>query len=216
MAKTVAAGYAPLLLDSAVLVCQYGGLIRIVEVPQTGTDYIKPPYSLSTNGAALLAQLEYGDSEGYVYKNGVKGIPMQIVGDGKYTYGYGYAVDSKANAPKQADADGWMSVEDALKLLASDSKNYADNVARMLANSQKGEDLNDLQLKQNEVDALIILCYNRPAAIYALKSELSKDRNEWSYQSFFDTIINDYPDNPRFNEGWENRTISELNLFFNK
>jgi hypothetical protein len=37
MAKTAAAGYVPLLLDNAVLVCQYGGLIRIVEVPKTGT-----------------------------------------------------------------------------------------------------------------------------------------------------------------------------------
>ncbi|GLC81730.1 PAAR-like protein [Lacrimispora brassicae] len=37
IAKTYAKGYAPLLLDSAVLVCQYGGIIRIVEVPQTGT-----------------------------------------------------------------------------------------------------------------------------------------------------------------------------------
>ncbi|MDR1550305.1 MAG: hypothetical protein LBT06_17205 [Hungatella sp.] len=36
MAKTAAAGYVPLLLDNAVLVCQYGGLIRIVEVPQIG------------------------------------------------------------------------------------------------------------------------------------------------------------------------------------
>jgi len=37
MAKTCAKGYAPMLVDSAVLVCQYGGIIRIIEVPQTGT-----------------------------------------------------------------------------------------------------------------------------------------------------------------------------------
>jgi len=37
MAKTCAKGYVPLLLDSAALVCQYGGFIKIVEVPQAGT-----------------------------------------------------------------------------------------------------------------------------------------------------------------------------------
>jgi|GEM_PF-2497505 len=37
MAKTCAKGYLPLLLDSAALVCQYGGIIKIVEVPQAGT-----------------------------------------------------------------------------------------------------------------------------------------------------------------------------------
>ena len=37
MAKTCAKDYTPMLVDSAVLVCQYGGIIRIIEVPQTGT-----------------------------------------------------------------------------------------------------------------------------------------------------------------------------------
>jgi len=37
MAKTCAKGYLPLLLDSAALVCQYGGIIKIVEVSQAGT-----------------------------------------------------------------------------------------------------------------------------------------------------------------------------------
>jgi len=37
MAKTCAKAYVPLLLDSAALICQYGGIIKIVEVPQAGT-----------------------------------------------------------------------------------------------------------------------------------------------------------------------------------
>jgi len=37
MAKTCAKGYVPLLLDSAALVCQYGGFIKVVEVPQVGS-----------------------------------------------------------------------------------------------------------------------------------------------------------------------------------
>lgn len=37
MAKTCAKGYVPVLVDNAVLVCQYGGLITVVEVPQMGT-----------------------------------------------------------------------------------------------------------------------------------------------------------------------------------
>ena len=175
--------------------------------------YIAPPYSLSSDGATLLAKLEYGAGEEYVYMDGVKGIPMQILGDGKYTYGYGYAVDSIADAPSQADENGWMSIEDALDLLVETVQYYADEVARMLADEKSG-DLSNLQLTQNEVDALIILCYNRPVAIYAIKEELRKDRTEWDYQSFLNTIMNDYPDNPKFNLGWENRTKETLDLFF--
>ncbi|GLC81718.1 hypothetical protein LBYZC6_38320 [Lacrimispora brassicae] len=53
MAKTCAKGYAPLLLDSAMLVCQYGGLIRIVEVPQTGTS--KEPVKEYVSAEQLIA-----------------------------------------------------------------------------------------------------------------------------------------------------------------
>jgi lysozyme family protein len=60
MAKTVAAGYAPLLLDSAVLVCQYGGLIRIVEVPETGAEDSVWPSELQkyyANAENLISQI---------------------------------------------------------------------------------------------------------------------------------------------------------------
>ena len=38
MAKSCAKGFVPVLVDNAVIVCQYGGLITVVEVPQTGTN----------------------------------------------------------------------------------------------------------------------------------------------------------------------------------
>ena len=62
LAKTCAKGYAPMLVDSAVLVCQYGGIIRIIEVPQTGT----------TQGSgqiitlAQMQQVERTDNNGIV------------------------------------------------------------------------------------------------------------------------------------------------------
>jgi hypothetical protein len=198
------------LKDSATV----APLDKIPELESSETLISTPNYSLSSDGVLSLAQLEYDNNQKYIYKDGVKGIPMHEIGDGKYTYGYGHAVDSITNAPPQADANGWMSIEDAYKLLAEDSIRYANEVVRILSNSRIGGDLSGLQLKQNEIDVLIMICYNRPATIYALKPELSKDRSEWSYQSFFDTIMNDYPPNPRYRIGWENRTKAQLDLFF--
>jgi hypothetical protein len=63
MAKTAAAGYVPLLLDNAVLVCQYGGLIRIVEVPKTGTGQISYDDALA-KALRLTAAFEGGGVTG--------------------------------------------------------------------------------------------------------------------------------------------------------
>jgi len=59
MAKTCAKGYLPLLLDSAALVCQYGGIIKIVEVSQAGTtqgsgDYKPNGNNISEEVLALM------------------------------------------------------------------------------------------------------------------------------------------------------------------
>ena len=67
MAKTCAKGYLPLLLDSAALVCQYGGIMKIVEVSQAGTtqgsgDYKPNGNNISEEVLALMKK-KYEDND---------------------------------------------------------------------------------------------------------------------------------------------------------
>lgn len=62
MAKTCAKGYVPVLVDNAVLVCQYGGLITVVEVPQTGTTKGLGQMTISQRGFDLLKHHENNPS----------------------------------------------------------------------------------------------------------------------------------------------------------
>jgi hypothetical protein len=104
-------GYVPMLLDDAVLICQYGGIIRIVEVPNTSGDGGLGGMVLSRpNGLELLKELELKeyqlldiekrDSGGnligmmpyYVMKNG--SISGKFVDDGGITIGYGHHINA--------------------------------------------------------------------------------------------------------------------------
>ena len=192
-------------------------LAKRMEEDETKKNEIKSVTSFKMDevGLDLLAELEYDEDQKYEYKNGIKGIPLQILGDGKYTYGYGYAVDSKNDAPEKADIDGWMSIEDAYELMTNDvNDNYIPYLSRILKSSENGK-IEDLQLKQHELNALINLCYVRPKAIYALKSELIKNRSDWEYDTFLKIVLNDFPKS-EFTPGWEKRIKKALNMFFDK
>ncbi|GLC81720.1 PAAR-like protein [Lacrimispora brassicae] len=98
MAKTCAEGYAPLLLDSAMLVCQYGGLIRIVEVPQTGT----------TKGAGQIADKYFANE-----RLKIRATPngQQIDGDRVFIPGAIVKVHESKETQKVEDSDStWIKV----------------------------------------------------------------------------------------------------------
>jgi len=105
-------GYAPMLLDNAVLVCQYGGIIRILDVPNIKDNKNFEGMILSKpDGWKLLKDLELKEyqlkdigkrnSNGsligmmpyYVMKNGE--IAGTFVDDGGITIGYGHHINVK-------------------------------------------------------------------------------------------------------------------------
>lgn len=100
-------GYAPMLLDNAVLVCQYGGIIGIKEIPNTSGNIKR--MSLSEKGLKLLKYHEnnistikgwgLGKYNGsnligiyphYVFRP--KGKSGQWESDGGITFGFGHYV----------------------------------------------------------------------------------------------------------------------------
>lgn len=77
------------------------------------------------------------------------------------------------------------------------------------------------QAKQNEYEALVIAVYNRPAlanegsTLEKLLKNNVKDKKEWENQ-----IMDDYHNGVsnqkwnKYNKGWRNRTLDEIELFF--
>lgn len=154
MAKTYAKGYAPLLLDNAVLVCQYGGIIRIVEVPKTEI----------TKGTG-----DYIERYPKAYIDGIiKAYETHKMLDGRFvldnagqTIGYGH--DLNETEKQSGIYKSGLSMEDALKLAIDDlnSKYVSIEGYVKTLNSEFGYNIDANNFTENEILFLIDFAFNR-------------------------------------------------------
>jgi len=182
---------------------------------------------MSQQGFDLLANYEVGqNTKGVIYDSNGKIISIAIkdIGDGKYTIGIGNTVDKNDAAGIQEYKDKYgidvtkvgeqVNIATCMKIYNDHVNYYTDTVKSLLNRT-------GYKATQNEFEALVLAVYNRPALAgkdHALETLLtSKNRSKSDWESI---ILNDYKDNVSaekwntFNVGWRNRTLDEIELFF--
>ncbi len=182
---------------------------------------------MSDKGFSLLMQYEVGqNANGVDYdKNGnITAIAIKDIGDGKYTVGFGNTVDKNDSTQitEYREKYGLDVTKIGTKVdIGTCKKIYNDHVNYY---TSKVDDLlkrTNYHAKQNEYEALVLAVYNRPAlankgkALENLLKNNVKDKKEWEKQ-----IMDDYHNGVStqkwniYNKGWRNRTLDEIELFF--
>lgn len=178
-------GYAPMLLDDAVLVCQYGGIIRILEVPadENGqTEEEKKDKKL----VEWLIKIEAPFSDRDYIMESINGKKKRIAikphsaGDGYVTVGNGHLIQSDEDAERFGFQTGKkQSIDEVNESIQKQLKEYGDNLDNpaILTVEEAGilleEDLAEyretaedfmeetgLEFSKNEKDAITSLVYN--------------------------------------------------------
>ena len=183
-----------------------------------------PIRSISDKGLSLLAHYEVYDHAKFDEHGNVVSIKNVDVGDGCYTVGFGNTIKKTDKDTIEeykekygvdvTNLDDYVDIETCLQIYNDHKNYYIDKVNGLL-------DRVGYNPSQNEYDALCIAVYNRPVladkdhALDILLRDNVTDRELWEK-----TIMEDYKNGNSAhnweinNKGWRNRTLDEIELFF--
>lgn len=227
-------GYAPMLLSNAVLVCQYGGIITVEEVPEKqikleywefeGKSFMvaaegEIPYIYSTLEFDTSAENKYPEWKGEFDK------------DMDLTFGIGHSIKTEEEfnlIKKQIEEcnDNNRKLKDLTnQYYENDIKEFVDKVNEFcLPNTGEEEGIfieeESIFLEQCQFDALVMLQFNCNFKLEnsSLGKELDEHRGEMNPKFNEENIVEGFTytkfQGERIN-GLVTRRNNELNLFFN-
>ncbi|WP_349944222.1 hypothetical protein ABFV83_12375 [Lacrimispora sp. BS-2] len=189
--------------------------------------------SIGSKGTALLIDYENLGEDYKVYESGklVAILSRDVEGKGNITYGYGVLFKNTPEERKRLkDIYGLEFAEKTRVPIAICEKMYQDYVNENLPALYKFTNDDQIWLNQNQLDALIMhrhLTYRlgsktQDALIEMFKNNDANDPNlkKLYWDKLFDAMLGDLKntvneaDYKIYEDGWKNRILDELELFF--